>query len=190
MSDIIDQEMALAFAKMSKSSALNRLYAAKVKREGKILLSKLLYSISRSERIHARRSLMYIRGKIGDPSEYLRNLIHAKKEKVSVKYPRISQLSINAGKKKASEAFDQFGKVEEIHISLLKDALKESADESTTYYVCQICGYIAVDEIPHNCPVCNAVQKKFKIQGRACRDKILKIQNAAVFQVHCRNRDR
>jgi hypothetical protein len=47
----IDQEMALAFAKMSKSSALNRLYAAKVKREGNILLSKLLYSISRSEKI-------------------------------------------------------------------------------------------------------------------------------------------
>ena len=46
MSDTIDQEMALAFAKMSKSSALNGLYAAKVKREGNVLLSKLLYSIS------------------------------------------------------------------------------------------------------------------------------------------------
>jgi len=50
MSDTIDQEMALAFAKMSKSGALNELYAAKVKREGNVLLSKLLYSISRSEK--------------------------------------------------------------------------------------------------------------------------------------------
>jgi hypothetical protein len=32
MSDALDQEMALAFAKMSKSSALNKLYAARVKR--------------------------------------------------------------------------------------------------------------------------------------------------------------
>jgi hypothetical protein len=33
---------------MSKSSALNKLYAARVKRKGNVLLSKLLYSISRS----------------------------------------------------------------------------------------------------------------------------------------------
>ena len=51
MSDTLDQEMALAFSRMPKSSALNKLYAAKVKREGNVLLSKLLYSISRSEKI-------------------------------------------------------------------------------------------------------------------------------------------
>lgn len=164
MSDTLDQEMALAFAKMSKSSALNRLYAAKVKTEGNVLLSKLLYSISWSEKIRARRSLMYIRGKIGDPTEYLKRLLHIKQENVSIKYPKISRLSIDAGKKKASEAFDQFSKVEKIHLKLLKEALKGSADESTKYYVCQICGYIAVDETPPKCPVCNAVQEKFRME--------------------------
>ncbi len=164
MPETIDQEMALAFARMSKSSALNKLYAAKVKREGNVLLSKLLYSISRSEKIHARRSLMYIRGKIGDPSEYLKHLLHHKHENVSVKYPKISQLSVDSGKKKASEAFDQFSNVEKIHLKLLKEVLKGSMDESTQYYVCQICGYIAVDEIPQKCPVCNAVQEKFRLE--------------------------
>ena len=48
MSFILDQETALASTKMSKSSALNKLYAARVKRKGNVLLSKLLYSISRS----------------------------------------------------------------------------------------------------------------------------------------------
>jgi rubrerythrin len=164
MSDTIDQKMALAFAKMSKSSALNRLYAAKVKRDGNVLLSKLLYSISRSEKIHARRSLMYIRGKMGNPTEYLKRLLHIKHENISIKYPKISQLSIDAEKKKASEAFDQFSKVEKIHLKLLKEALKGSSDESTRYYVCQICGYIAVDETPPKCPVCNAVQEKFRME--------------------------
>ena len=162
MPDTLDQEMALAFAKMSKSSALNGLYAAKVKREGNVLLSKLLYSISRSEKIRARRSLMYIRGKIGDPTEYLNRLLHIKQENVSIKYPKISRLSIDAGKNKASEAFDQFSKVEKIHLNLLKEAL--STDESTKYYVCQICGYIAVNEIPPKCPVCNAIQEKFRME--------------------------
>lgn len=164
MSDTLDQEMALAFARMSKSSALNKLYAAKTKRGGNVLLSKLLYSISRSEKIHARRSLMYIRGKLVDPTEYLKHLLHDKHENVTVNYPKISQLSVDSGKKKASEAFDQFSKVTKIHLKLLNEALKKNADESTAYYVCQICGYIAVDEIPPKCPVCNAVQEKFRME--------------------------
>lgn len=164
MSDTLDQKMALAFAKMSKSSALNKLYAARVKREGNVLLSKLLYSISRSEKIHARRTLMYIRGKLGDSSNYLNRLLQVKNEIVSKKYPKISQLSIDAGKNKASEAFDLFSKVERIHLKLLKEVLKGSIDESTKFYACQICGYIAVDKIPLKCPVCNAVQEKFRME--------------------------
>ena len=164
MSDTLDQKMALAFTKMSKLSALNNLYPARAKREENVLLSKLLYSISRSEKIRARRSLMYIRGKIGDPTEYLNRLLHIKQENVSIKYPKISRLSIDAGKKKASEVFDQFSKVEKIHLNLLKKALKGSTDESTKYYVCQICGYIAVNEIPPKCPVCNAIQEKFRME--------------------------
>ena len=165
MPDTLNQEMALAFARMSKSSALNQLYAAKAKRDGNVLLSKLLYSISRSEKIHARRSLMYIRGKFVDPTEYLKHLLHDKYENVTVNYPKISQLSVDSGKKKASEAFDQFSEVTKIHLKLLNEALKKSDDESTTYYVCQICGHIAVDEIPPKCPVCNAVQEKFRMEG-------------------------
>jgi hypothetical protein len=48
MSDTLDQKMALAFTKMSKLSALNNLYPARAKREENVLLSKFLYSISRS----------------------------------------------------------------------------------------------------------------------------------------------
>lgn len=162
MSDTTEQEMALAYAKMSKSSALNRLYAAKVKKEKNALLSKLLNSISRSEKIHARRALMYIRGKLGDSTEYLEFLLHLKHENASKNYPKISQLSIKTGKRKASEAFDQFSKVEKIHLKLLEETLKGIRDASTAYYVCQICGYIAVDNIPLKCPVCNAVQEKFR----------------------------
>ena len=161
MPDTVDQNVGTAFALMMKSSALNRLYAAKVKKEGKILLSKLLKSIARSEYIHARRSLMYMRGKIGDPAEYLEHLLRLKQEKVSLIYPKISQRLSEVGKKKASEAFDQFARVESIHQKLLKDIIQKSTDDSTTYYVCQICGYIAVDKVPLNCPVCNAVQEKF-----------------------------
>ncbi|MFC1829222.1 rubredoxin-like domain-containing protein [Thermodesulfobacteriota bacterium] len=34
----------------------------------------------------------------------------------------------------------------------------------TTYYVCQICGHVAKNTPPRNCPVCNAVQEKFSTE--------------------------
>ncbi len=37
------------------------------------------------------------------------------------------------------------------------------AERETNYYVCQVCGYISGDEPPENCPVCGAVQSKFKL---------------------------
>jgi rubrerythrin len=54
--------------------------------------------------------------------------------------------------------------VEKIHLNPFKETLKGSTDDSTKYYVCQTCGYIAVREIPPNCPVCNAVQEKFRLE--------------------------
>ena len=160
----LNQEMALAFAQMSKSIVLNRLYAAKVKREGKNLLSRLLYSIAKTKEIHARRTLMYLRDKIGDPTEYLEGLLQNKNDDAATKYPGISRQLEEAGKKKAAEAFDQFGAVAKGHLKLLKEVLQENAHDSTDYYVCQICGYIAKDMLPLKCSVCNAVQEKFKME--------------------------
>ena len=51
MANYIDPEMAQAYAAAAKSSVLNRLYAAKLKRDGRLLDAKLLKSISRSEHI-------------------------------------------------------------------------------------------------------------------------------------------
>ncbi|MEJ2657081.1 MAG: hypothetical protein P8012_07775 [Desulfobacterales bacterium] len=164
MADTIDPDLAMAFAKMFRSFTLNRLYAAKAKKDGSLLLSRLLYSIARSEEIHAHRALMYLRDKIEDPYKYLESLLHTKDENASINYPRICKRYDKAGKKKAAEAFDQFGSVEKTHLKLLKKVLQEDVDDSINYYVCQICGHIAVDRIPQKCPVCNAVQEKFRME--------------------------
>jgi rubrerythrin len=37
-----------------------------------------------------------------------------------------------------------------------------SSQEAVTLYICNVCGYIAKGAVPENCPVCQAVQKKFK----------------------------
>jgi len=158
----IDSEMAEAFTHMSRKSALNELYAKRAKREKRSLLSKLLGAVSRSEHIHARRSLMYIRGKMGDLDEYLSQLVNSKHIDTAQRYPQLSERLNEAGQKKAAEAFEQFSRVAAVHEKLLKEILQDNAADTLEYYVCDVCGYIAPDRPPENCPVCNAVKLKFK----------------------------
>jgi rubrerythrin len=54
--------------------------------------------------------------------------------------------------------------VEKNHQKLLEEVPKESTEDSTNYYVCQVCGHVAAEKIPTSCPVCNAVQKKFRLE--------------------------
>jgi len=35
-------------------------------------------------------------------------------------------------------------------------------ETQTTYYVCQVCGYVADGMLPDECPVCSAPQNQFK----------------------------
>ena len=164
MADHLNSNMAQAFAYMSKSSVLNRLYAAKLKRIGRTLHSKLLRAIARAEEIHARRTLMVIRGRIGDTAEYLEGMLQCKHRDTTQKYPQISEQLNETGKKKAAKAFDQFGEVAKVHLNLLKEVFEYGDNDSRNYYVCQICGNIAVDKPSLKCPVCNAVPEKFKIE--------------------------
>jgi len=154
--------MAEAFTHMSRKSALNELYAKRAEREKRSLLSKLLGAVSRSEHIHARRSLMYIRGKMGDLDEYLSQLVHSKHIDTAQRYPQLSERLNQAGQEKAAEAFEQLSRVAAVHEKLLKAVIEDNAVGPMEYYVCDVCGYIAVDQLPENCPVCNAVKEKFK----------------------------
>jgi rubrerythrin len=53
--------------------------------------------------------------------------------------------------------------VEEEHAMLYKRALQHLvADRVPTYYVCQVCGYIAEGEPPDQCPVCGVSREQFK----------------------------
>ena len=158
----LHSELAQAFTHMSKGRVLNKLYAKRAKRDKRLLLSRLLAAISCSEHLHARRTLMYIRGKMGDPVEHLAHLVRSKQTDAEQKYPQLSERLNQDGLKKAAEAFEQFSKVAAVHRKLLEDVVNKKAANETEYYVCQICGHIGVDHAPQKCPVCNAVQEKFK----------------------------
>ena len=106
---------------------------------------------------------MYIRGKMFDLDEYLAELVPSKQTDSAHRYPNLSERLNEAGQKSAAEAFEQLSRVAAIHEKLLKAVMEDNAAGPGEFYVCDVCGYIAVDHPPENCPVCNAVKEKFKL---------------------------
>jgi rubrerythrin len=52
--------------------------------------------------------------------------------------------------------------VEEIHAKLYKEAMNHVMEErETTYYVCEVCGYVSDGILPEECPVCGVGKEKF-----------------------------
>ncbi|MBW1735626.1 MAG: rubrerythrin family protein [Deltaproteobacteria bacterium] len=136
-----ENNLAYAFAAESKAAIRNEAFARKADAEGYSQIARLFRAVSEAEAVHARRYLLLVRGKIGSTEENLetafQNEINANVEE----YPKLIRDASDEGKK------------------AMNDML---ADRETDYYVCQVCGYVAEDNPPDNCPICGAVKGKFK----------------------------
>jgi rubrerythrin len=68
------------------------------------------------------------------------------------------------GNKEAERTFHFANEVEKIHAALYQQMLDtlEKTKESSSYYVCPVCGYTVEKEAPETCPVCGAKGKMFK----------------------------
>ncbi|MDJ0666236.1 MAG: hypothetical protein QNJ61_03135 [Desulfobacterales bacterium] len=160
MASDLETCMQLALASESASAARNRLYATKAKKEGQTQHARLLNALARGEEISARRSLIYLRGKISRIEKHLETLLTAKQTLSRDIYPQDRRIAMTAGDKSAEAALHQFEQVNANHAQRLKQFAGDGAEAA--YYVCQVCGYIAVDAIPDKCPVCGAVTERFK----------------------------
>jgi rubrerythrin len=160
MASELETCMQLALARESASAARNRLYAAKAKKDGRTQHARLLNALARGEEISARRSLIYLRGKISRLEEHLVALQAAKQAQARETYPHDRGIATAAGDKSAEAALHQFEKVNANHAQRVKQFTDGGSEAA--YYVCQVCGYIAVDAIPDKCPVCGAVSERFK----------------------------
>ncbi len=159
MASELETRMQLSFARESASAARNRLYAAKEKKDGQPQNARLFSAMARGEEISARRSLIYLRGKISAVEDHLATLLGAKQALAGEIYPQAREAALQAGDKSAEAALQQFRQVNANHAQRLKQL---SAGADCSYYVCQVCGYIAAERIPDKCPVCGAVPERFK----------------------------
>jgi rubrerythrin len=163
MSNKTQKNLAYAFAAESKASARNDAFARKADAEGYASIARLFRAVSEAESVHARRYIMLMRGKIGSTEENLKAAFESEIKANVEEYPYLIREATEEGEESALKAFSHARDVEDRHAELYKKAMNDMlAERETVYYVCQVCGYVAEDEAPQNCPVCGAVKAKFK----------------------------
>lgn len=163
MSEETEKNLAYAFAAESKASVRNESFARKAEAEGYVQIARLFRAISEAESVHARRYLLLMRGKIGSTEENLASAFEHEIKANVEEYPRLIKAASDEGARSVFTAFSQSRDVEDRHAELYKKAMNDMLSErETDYYVCQVCGYVSDDEAPEKCPVCGAVQPKFK----------------------------
>jgi rubrerythrin len=162
MNGKIEDYLAKAFSEQSKAAARNAAYALKAEQDGHPQLARLFRAVSNAESVHARRFLLLMRGKIGSTEENLEAALESELKAEKEYYPPMVEASKNASKA-VKKAFGQSMTTDGEHAKLYQEAKEDMLKKSdAVYFVCQICGHIHRDQIPDNCPVCEAVPGRFR----------------------------
>lgn len=145
----------------AKAALRLKLFAKQADREDLPQIAQLFRVISFSEEIHGERALRMLK-EIKDTEENLRDSFESETTVAEVAYDQFLKVAADVGDKTASMIFSHSRDVEDIHAKLYKKALDHLMTETqTTYYVCQVCGYVADGNVPDACPVCSAAKTQF-----------------------------
>ncbi len=161
----MDEKLKEAFHKVyegeAKAALRLKLFAKKADQENLPQISKLFRVISFSEEIHGERALRMLR-EIKDTDSNLKESFQSETHVAGVAYDNFIELAENAGDAAASTILSNSRDVEDGHAKLYRFAINHLIGEKeTTYYVCQVCGYVSDGVWPDSCPVCSAPKEQF-----------------------------
>jgi len=161
MDQRIQEALHRAYEGEAKAVVRLRVYAKKAEEEGYPQIAKLFRAISISEEIHSERALKLLR-EISSTEENLKASFESETRIAGVAYEEFLKLAGEVGDKPTSVFFSQARDVEEVHARLYKEAMSHLMEErQTTYYICQVCGYVSDGVLPEECPVCSAPKENF-----------------------------
>jgi rubrerythrin len=148
---------------MARGAARKKIYARRAEKEGNKALAGLFSAISSSESAQAARFLIQLRGQTGsDESNSAMAFDHEIPATINL-FEQTGQLAGNIQEKAMHNACSQSGKVQRMHLSLKKKLdRKNTPNNTTSYHVCQFCGFIMEGKTPENCPVCTAPASRFQ----------------------------
>jgi rubrerythrin len=161
MDEKIKDAMHQAYTGESKASLRLKVFAEKADQEGYPQLAKLFRVISFSEELHGKRALRLLK-EIKSTEENLADSFESEIRVAGVAYDNFIKYAEEVGDRAASLYFSQSRDVEEIHAKLYKESMDHVLEErQTTYYVCDVCGYVSDGILPEECPVCGAKKDRF-----------------------------
>jgi rubrerythrin len=156
-------EKALHDAYAGEAKAHLRLlgYAAKAAEEGYPQMARLFRAIAAAEVVHGLRHLRLMKA-IGSTEENLKTSFESETTVSETAYPPLIKIAEEEGQRAAAIAFSQVRDAEGFHAKLYKNAIDHMVGETeTSYFVCQVCGYVQDGAAPDECPVCQAKKDKF-----------------------------
>jgi rubrerythrin len=161
----MDEKLKEVFRKIyeaeAKAALRLKIYARKAEEEELPQIAKLFRVIATSEEIHGERAFRMLT-EIKDTDSNLRESFASETTVAGVAYEGFIELAENIGDRVASTIFSNSRDVEDSHAGLYKKAMNHVIGErETTYYVCQVCGYVSDGACPEICPVCSAGREQF-----------------------------
>ena len=161
----MDDKLKEAFHKIyegeAKAALRLKIFAKKADQEGLSQIAKLFRVIAFSEEIHGERALRMLR-EIKDTDANLKESFQSETHVAGVAYDNFIELAEEKGDTSASTLFSNARDVEDGHAKLYRYAMNHLIGErETTYYVCQVCGYVSDGVLPETCPVCSATKDQF-----------------------------
>jgi len=161
----MDERLKEAFHKIyegeAKAALRLKIFAKKAEQEELPQMARLFRVIAFSEEIHGERALRMLR-EIKDTDTHLKESFTSETRIAGVAYDHFIGLAEEIGDITVSNIFSNSRDVEEGHANLYKKAINHLIGErETTYYVCQVCGYVSDGVCPEVCPICSAPKNQF-----------------------------
>jgi rubrerythrin len=155
------QNLKNGFEAESKANIRDLAFAIKAEQEGFPAIAGLFRAIAESEAVHAFHHLRLL-GVIADTQENLQAAFE-RENFATDSYPQMIKDANDEGSAAVATIFSYHRDVEKGHAKLYEKALDRIMDpQGVDYYVCNVCGYVAIGVVPDECPICNAPKDKFR----------------------------
>jgi rubrerythrin len=158
-----EQYLKDAFAGESQANRKYLAFAVAADKEGYPQVAKFFRAAAEAETVHAHNHLRVLKG-IKSTKENLQEAINGETHEYTSMYPEMIAAANAEGNKDAERSFSFANQVEKVHADIYKKLLGSlgSSSETSSYYVCPVCGYTAEKEPPGACPVCGTKGSMFK----------------------------
>lgn len=156
-----EENLKEAFAGESQASMRYLAFAEKADSEGFPGAARLFRAAARAEQIHAFNHLRAMNG-IEATKENIESALNGESYEFKEMYPAMVKDAVAENEIEARHSFEYAMSIEMVHAKLFKKAIEEeSANASSHFYVCPLCGHTLRGNAPKKCPYCGVDEKNF-----------------------------